>query len=91
MGGWVGGLGWLEKSKIKLSQLSTKLKLKLKLSLATSHLGIEPEMANFSKQKRIAVLEPVLGSSGDRTGKGKFLKTKKNCSFRAKKGPNIAV
>ena len=66
-------------------------KLKLKLSLATSHLGIEPEMANFSKQKRIAVLEPVLGSSGDRTGKGKFLKTKKNCSFRAKKGPNIAV
>ena len=31
MGGWVE---WLEKLKIKLSQLSTKLKLKLKLSLA---------------------------------------------------------
>ena len=27
-------MGWLEKLRIKLSQLSTKLKLKLKLSLA---------------------------------------------------------
>ena len=31
VGGWVGGV---EKLRIKLSQLSTKLKLKLKLSLA---------------------------------------------------------
>ena len=31
MGGWVGGV---EKLRIKLFQLSTKLKLKLKLSLA---------------------------------------------------------
>ena len=32
----VGGGGWLEKLRIRLSQLPTKLKLKLKLSLATS-------------------------------------------------------
>ena len=32
--GWVGGV---EKLRIKLSQLSTKLKLKLKLSLAIKH------------------------------------------------------
>ena len=36
-GGW-GGVGWLDMSEIKLSQLSTKLKLKLKLSLAISHI-----------------------------------------------------
>ena len=30
----LGGVEWLEKSKIKLSQLSTKLKLKLKLKLS---------------------------------------------------------
>ena len=33
--GWVGGLGgWLEKSRVRLSHLPTKLKLKLKMSLA---------------------------------------------------------
>ena len=33
--GWVGGWGgWLEKSRVRLSHLPTKLKLKLKMSLA---------------------------------------------------------
>ena len=36
MGGWLGGV---EKLRIKLSQLSTKLKLKLKLSLAKLFLA----------------------------------------------------
>ena len=30
---WMGGWGWLDKAKIKLSQCSTNLKLELKLSL----------------------------------------------------------
>ena len=33
--GWVGGWGgWLEKSRVRLSHLPTKLKLKLKLKMS---------------------------------------------------------
>ena len=40
--GWVGGLGgWLEKSRVRLSHLPTKLKLKLKLKMSLAIKNIQ--------------------------------------------------
>ena len=59
-GGWVAG--WLEKLKIRLSQLSTELKLKLKLSLAkTTTFLLQPDQ-NLGINK-IPIAQTILFSA----------------------------